>query len=143
MSNILLEYWTTAFDKLQNFRIVILLRHEFQCEFLTKDVFIFVQVNLFFRSQRRFCSFPFTYLGQLFYQCKQILYDGASLCESFACMMSGRKWVGCVQPDEGLPQFTFVSNNIIHVVVDSVNSRLCVLGDHISGGGGGKLNAFF
>ena len=35
------------------------------------------------------CSFPFTYQGQLYYQCFQTVFDAANLCNKFVCIQSG------------------------------------------------------
>ena len=44
-----------------------------------------------------YCSFPFTYLGQLYYQCLQTVYDAVNQCSKSVCVSSfGRTLATCL-----------------------------------------------
>jgi len=44
------------------------------------------------------CSFPFTYEGQLYYNCIQNVTNVTTACDPSACLISNRTWVVCFSP---------------------------------------------
>ena len=48
------------------------------------------------------CSFPFTCMGQLYYQCIQSVYDSANMCNKFFCVSSNSANLAiCLPPVTG------------------------------------------
>ena len=41
------------------------------------------------------CSFPFTYLGKLYYSCVQTIFDPANVCNKIICVADHRNLALC------------------------------------------------